>query len=161
MNYYDEIKNKLINNEVYKRIKDYSKSRNDLETYYEIGKLIIEAQGGEQRAKYGDNLIKEYSIKLTKELNKKYEVTALKRMRQFYLIVQKGATVSHQLTWSHYVELLSLNDNNVIDYYIKICELHNLSVRQLREKIKKGEYQRIPDITKIKLINKKQLEVQD
>ena len=161
MNYYNEIKNRLINNEVYKRIKDYSKSRNDLETYYEIGKLIIEAQGGEQRAKYGDNLIKEYSIKLTKELNKKYEVTALKRMRQFYLIVQKGATVSHQLTWSHYVELLSLNDNNVIDYYIKICELHNLSVRQLREKIKKGEYQRIPDITKIKLINKKQLEVQD
>lgn len=69
--------------------------------------------------------------------------------------------MSHQLTWSHYVELLSLNDNNVIDYYIKICELHNLSVRQLREKIKKGEYQRIPDITKIKLINKKQLEVQD
>ena len=81
MNYYNEIKNRLINNEVYKRIKDYSKSRNDLETYYEIGKLIIEAQGGEQRAKYGDNLIKEYSIKLTKELNKKYEVTALKRMR--------------------------------------------------------------------------------
>ena len=161
MNYYNEIKNKLINNEINRKVKNYSINKSDLDTYYEIGKLIIEAQGGEQRAKYGDNLIKEYSIKLTKELNKKYEVTALKRMRQFYLIVQKGATVSHQLTWSHYVELLSLNDNNVIDYYIKICELHNLSVRQLREKIKKGEYQRIPDITKIKLINKKQLEVQD
>ena len=81
MNYYNEIKNKLIDNEIFKKVKDYSKNRNDLETYYEIGKLIIEAQGGEQRAKYGDNLIKEYSIKLTKELNKKYEVTALKRMR--------------------------------------------------------------------------------
>ena len=86
MNYYNEIKNRLISNEVYKKVKDYSKNRNDLDTYYEIGRLLIEAQGGERRAKYGDNLIKEYSIKLTKELNKKYEVTALKRMRQFYLI---------------------------------------------------------------------------
>ena len=61
MNYYNEIKNKLIDNEVYKRVKDYSKNRNDLNTYYEVGKLLIEAQGGEERAKYGDRLIKEYT----------------------------------------------------------------------------------------------------
>ena len=60
MNYYNEIKNKLIDNEVYKKVKDYSKNRNDLTTYYEVGRLLIEAQGGEKRAKYGDNLIKEY-----------------------------------------------------------------------------------------------------
>ncbi len=72
MNYYKEIKTRLINNEIYKKVKDYSKNRNDLSTYYEVGKLLIEAQGGEKRAKYGDNLIKEYSIKLTKELGKKY-----------------------------------------------------------------------------------------
>ena len=71
MNYYNEIKEQLINNEVYKKVKDYSKNRNELETYYNVGKLIIEAQGGEARAKYGDNLIKEYSKKLTIELGKK------------------------------------------------------------------------------------------
>ena len=69
MNYYNEIKNKLIDNEVYKRVKDYSKNRNDLSTYYEVGKLLIEAQGGEDRAKYGDALIKEYSERLKYDIN--------------------------------------------------------------------------------------------
>ena len=59
MNYYNEIKNELINNEVYKRVKDYSKNRNELSTYYNVGKLLIEAQGGEDRARYGESLIKE------------------------------------------------------------------------------------------------------
>ena len=67
MSYYNQIKNILIENEAYKQVKDYYKNRNDLESYYNVGKLLIEAQGGEKRAKYGDNLIKEYSIKLTKE----------------------------------------------------------------------------------------------
>ena len=71
MNYYNEIKNKLIDNEVYKRVKDYSTNRTDLNTYYEVGKLLIEAQGGEERAKYGDRLIKEYSERLYNELGKK------------------------------------------------------------------------------------------
>ena len=70
MNYYNEIKNKLIDNEVYKRVKDYSKNRNELSTYYEVGRLLIEAQGGENRAKYGNGLIKEYSKRLTSELGK-------------------------------------------------------------------------------------------
>ena len=109
MNYYKEIKNELINNEVYKRVKDYSKNKNELSTYYNVGKLLIEVQGGEDRAKYGDGLIKEYSKKLNDELGRKYNITTLKRMRQFYLIVEKGATLSHQLTWSHYCELLSIN----------------------------------------------------
>ena len=60
MNYYNQIKEELINNEVYKKVKDYSKNRSDLTTYYNVGKLIIEAQGGQSRAKYGDKLIKEY-----------------------------------------------------------------------------------------------------
>lgn len=58
MNYYNGIKHELINNETYKKVKDYSKNRSDLETYYNVGKLIVEAQGGEGRAKYGDGLIK-------------------------------------------------------------------------------------------------------
>ena len=64
MNYYNEIKNQLISNEIYKKVKDYSKNKNDLETYYNVGKLLIEAQGGEERSKYGDGLIKEYSKKI-------------------------------------------------------------------------------------------------
>ena len=73
MNYYKEIKNELINNEVYKRVKDYSKNRNELSTYYNVGKLLIEAQGGEDRARYGDALIKEYSERLVKEVGKNYD----------------------------------------------------------------------------------------
>ena len=73
MNYYDQIKGLLISNEIYKKVKDYSKNKSDVETYYNVGKLIIEAQGGEKRAKYGDGLIKEYSERLIIELNdKKY-----------------------------------------------------------------------------------------
>ena len=63
-----EIKNEFINCEVYKRVKDYSKNRKELETYYNVGKLLIEAQGGEERAKYGNQLIKDYSLRLTNEL---------------------------------------------------------------------------------------------
>ena len=161
MNYYNEIKNRLIDNEVYKRVKDYSKNRNDLSTYYEVGKLLIEAQGGEDRAKYGDGLIKEYSIKLTNEMGKKYDITILKRMRQFYLLILKGATMSHQLNWSHYVEILKFNDINEINYYIYITESYNLSVRELREKIKNKEYQRLDDNTKSKLVNKEELDIRD
>ncbi len=97
-NYYNEIKNELINNEIYKRVKDYSKNRNELSTYYNVGKLLIEAQGGEDRAKYGDNLIKEYSERLTKELGKGYTFTALSRMRKFYLLCEKVASVAQQLS---------------------------------------------------------------
>ena len=86
MNYYNEIKNKLINNEVYKKVKDYSKNRSDLNTYYNVGKLLIEAQGGEERAKYGNGLIKEYSKKLVIEVGRTYNERTLRRIRQFYII---------------------------------------------------------------------------
>ena len=81
MNYYEEIKQELMNNEVYKSVRDYSKNKSDLSTYYNVGKLLIEAQGGEKRAKYGNNLIKEYSKKLTVELGKNYSERNLRNMR--------------------------------------------------------------------------------
>ena len=112
----NEIKNKLIDNEICKMVKDYSKNRNEISTYYEVGKLLFEAQGGEERAKYGDGLIKEYSERLTKELEKKYSVTSLKYMRMFYILYEKSPTLSDQLTWSHYKELLKFNDINEINY---------------------------------------------
>ena len=160
-NYYDEIKNELINNEIYKKVKDYSKNRNELSTYYNVGKLLIEAQGGEDRAKYGDGLIKEYSTRLKKELGKGYTFTALSRMRQFYLLSEKIAPLAQQLTWSHYCELLPLKDINEINYYIKITTDQYLSKRQLREKIKNKEYQRLDDNTKLKLINKEEIDIGD
>ena len=161
MNYYNEIKNKLIDNEVYKRVKDYSKNRNDLNTYYEVGKLLIEAQGGEERAKYGDRLIKEYSERLYNELGKKYDITTLKRYRQFYLKIEKGAALRHQLSWTHYRELLTLDNVNELNYYVEITIEQNLSYRQLREKIKTKEYQRLDDNTKLKLVNKEEIAVSD
>ena len=160
-NYYNEIKNKLIDNEVYKKVKDYSKNRNDLSTYYEVGKLLIKAQGGEERAKYGDNLIKEYSERLFNDTGRKYNITALKRIRQFYLVVEKGVPLAHQLTWSHYCELLPLKDINEINYYVKITIEQCLSKRQLRERIRNKEYQRLDDNTKLKLINKEETKIND
>ena len=151
MNYYNEIKNELINNEIYKKVKDYSKNKNDLETYYNVGKLLIEAQGGEERAKYGDGLIKEYSKKLILEVNRRYNVRTLRRMRQFYLLFMNWSTLSTELSWSHYSELLFLRNLDIINYYINISIKQNLSVRQLREKIKNNEYERLDDDTKNKL----------
>ena len=124
MNYYKEIKQELINNEITKRVKDYSKNRSDLNTYYNVGKLLSEA--GKH---YGEGIIKEYSKRLTSELGKGYNFSSLKRMRQFYLIVSKSATVSHLLTWSHYVELLLLDNINEINYYVQISLTQNMSVR--------------------------------
>ena len=161
MNYYKQIKEELINNEIYKKVKDYSKNRSDLNTYYKIGKLLLEAQGGEEKAKYGDGLIKKYSNKLTLELGKGYTISSLKRMRKFYIEILKGATLSHQLTWSHYIELLKFDNVNIINYYINTCVVQNLSVRELRTRIKDKEYERLDNKTKEKLINKEENKVSD
>ena len=90
MDYYNQIKDTFVKNEVYKKVKDYSKNKSDLNSYYEVGRLLVQAQGGEERAKYGNKLIKEYSEKLTRELGKGYNTTNLKNMRQFYLLFQKS-----------------------------------------------------------------------
>ena len=101
MNYYNEIKNELINNEITKKVKDYSKNRSDLNTYYNVGKIL--SKTGKH---YGEGIIKEYSKKLTNELGIGYNSSTLKRMRQFYLLIEKSAPLAHQLTWSHYTKLL-------------------------------------------------------
>ncbi|MBE6159693.1 MAG: DUF1016 domain-containing protein [Lactobacillales bacterium] len=155
MNYYNNIKQELINNEIYKKVKDYSKNKSDLETYYKVGKILFEA--GKH---YGESIIKEYSKKLTNELGKGYSTTNLKYMRQFYLF-QKSQTLSDKLTWSHYTELLSITDETKINYYIKITEEQNLSVRELRNKIKLNEYERLDEKTKLKLIQKQENSIED
>ena len=155
MNYYNEIKTELINNEITKRVKDYSKNRSDLNTYYNVGKLLSEA--GKH---YGEGIIKEYSKRLTSEFGKGYTMTNLKYFRQFYVFT-KSHTVCDQLSWSHYRTLLSLSDENMIEYYIKITEEQNLSVRELRQRIKNKEYERLDEETKKKLKNKEELKVLD
>ena len=156
MNYYDEIKNELVNNEIYKRVKDYSKNKHDLSTYYNVGKLLSEAGKS-----YGDGIIKEYSKRLTNELGKKYSYTYLTRMRQFYLLGKKVAPLAQQLTWSHYVELISLKNIDEIRYYIDISASQNLSRNELRNRIKSKEYERLDNKTKEKLINKEDTLVSD
>ena len=143
MNYYDEIKETLVKNEVYKKVKDYSKNKSDLNAYYEVGRLIVEAQGGEARAKYGNKLIKEYSERLTKELGKGYSTRNLALMRKYYIKFKNLQTLSAKLSWSHICELLDFENINKLKYYIYIIQTQNLSVRELRERIKSKEYERI------------------
>ena len=158
MNYYNEIKNKLIDDEVYSKIKDYSKERHKVITYFEIGKLLTEA--GKH---YGDNIIDEYSKKLVIEVGRKYNRRTLFRMKQFYNTFsdEKVAPLARQLSWSHYVELLPLKNIDEIRYYINICRGRNIGRDLLREKIRNNEYNRLPVETKNKLIFNDEVEVKD
>ena len=158
MNYYEEIKNKIIDNEAYEKVKDYSKERHRVITYYEIGKLLNEAGG-----KYGANIIKQYSKKLVIEVGKKYNRRTLFRMRQFYRTFsnEKVSPLVTQLTWTHYLVLLSVKDSNAVNYYIDQIFKRNLSKRQLQEVIKSKEYERLPNETKNKIIKEEKLEVKD
>ena len=158
MNYYDEIKNKLIDNEIYSRVKDYSKERNTVITYFEIGKLLNEAGG-----KYGDNIIDEYSKKLVLEVGKKYNRSTLFKMKKLYNVFrnEKVAPLVPQLTWSQCLLLIPINNINEIRYYATQTKERNLSKRQLEEIVKNKEYERLPIETKNKLMNEGKLEVKD
>lgn len=154
--YYNEIKNELINNEINKRVKNYSINKSDLNTYYNVGKMLSEA--GKH---YGEGIIKDYSIKLTLELGKGYTFTSLTRMRKFYYLIEKLATMSQQLSYGHYVELLPYKDINKIRYYIRLIEEQNLSIRELRKKIKLNEYERLTDDVKNNIINRNKPNILD
>lgn len=156
MNYYEDIKKELINNEINRKVKTYTINKSDLTTYYNVGKMLSEAGKC-----YGESIIKEYSKKLTNELGKEYGVSNLRRFRQFYLMIEKGATLSHLLTWSHYIEIIPINNVTIINNYINICIYQNLSVRELRNKIKNKEYERLDEETKNKLIDNEKLNIKD
>ena len=158
MNYYNEIKEQLIKSEIYDRAKDHSKDRHKVKVYFEIGRLLNEA--GKE---YGKNVIKQYAEKLMLEVGKKYKVSNLYKMRKFYEIFsdEKLYPLGTKLCWSHYRELLTIKNIDEIIYYIHICEECNLSRRQLQERIKNHEYNRLSSETKIKLIESKELKVND
>ena len=155
MNYYNEIKTQILNNEITKKVKDYSKNKSDLTTYYNVGKLLSEA--GKH---YGEGIIKEYSEKLTKEFGKGYGLSNLKNMRKFYFFTKSQPPVD-QLSWTHYLLLMPLKNKNAINYYIEVTIKNNLSKRQLKQCIKNKEYERLDEQTKLKLIKDEKLEVQD
>ena len=158
MNYYNEIKEKIINNEIYLKVKDYSKERNKVITYFEIGKLLKEGGG-----KYGDSIIEEYSNKLMVEVGKKYNKRTLFRMRQFYNTFsnEKVSTLLTQLTWSHYLLLISLKSYDEIIYYISQANERKLTQRELQKIIKNKEYERLPEDTKKKQLDNKKTEIID
>ena len=155
MKYYDEIKQELINNEVNRKVKNYSINKSDLTTYYNVGKLLSDA--GKH---YGEGIIREYSKRLTTDFGKGYTDSRLRYFRRFFEVFSKCPTLSDELSYSHYCEIIWL-DENQINYYIMITIKYHLSVRQLREKIKNKEYERLPEETRNKLINNEETKVVD
>lgn len=156
MNYYNEIKNELVNNEINRKVKNYSINKSDLNAYYNVGRMLSEAGNH-----YGEGIIEEYSKRLTYELGKGYSKRNLWLMLKFYELNEKVQTLSAQLSWSHYCELLSFENTDKINYYIELVKNNILSVRQLRERIKSNEYERLPESTKNKSVEQKESDIVD
>jgi len=153
---YEQIENKILNHEIYQNVKDYSKTKEKIKTYLEVGELLKNVD-----TKYGKNVIKDYSKRLTKKFGKKYTPSLLYKIKQFYNIIEKVPTMSGKLTWSHWYEMLSFDDINKIEYYVNQCEVYNLDVRELRNKIKSNEYERIPYDAKSKLKSSNEVKIID
>ena len=147
---------KLTNNNIYQEIKELlygAKNRvyqtiniTMTETYYQIGKRIVEEeQGGETRAEYGSALLKNLSSELIKEFGKGYSEQNLKNMRQFYLIYQKRQTVSSEfkLSWSHYIFLTRIENINERNFYEIESIENSWSLRELKRQFDSGLFERL------------------
>jgi len=127
-----------IDQEFYKSVKEvldkarkrvYRNIQNEMVlAYWQIGKMIVEKQGGKERAKYGDGLIKELSVRMTEDFGHGFDERELRRMRQFYLFFPIWDTVCPELCWSHFRLLNKVNR----DYYAKEVVEGDWSVRQLK-----------------------------
>ena len=151
-NYLENIKNEIISGNAKVVAKNYQINNVKLTMNYNIGKELAEA--GKH---YGEGIVKKYASILTNEFGRGYSVSNLKRMRQFYILFEKGAPLAHQLTWEHLRLLLPLKDVNKINYYISIIRRDNLSKRALAERIKINEYDRLSDGAKESFLNKEEL----
>ena len=165
LEYYKQIKELIENYEVNSKVRYMQDNHEKLLTNWKVGKILVEAQGGEKRAKYGDRLIKKWALKLSKIYGNKYGYTNLSNMRQFYLLFPILRTLCEELTWSHYRYLLPIKNESERNYYINQVVLNNLSVRELRELIKSKAYDRLSfkDKENIKLIenNNANLTIED
>ena len=155
MNYYEQVENLIKNNEVNKKVRALQDNSETLLTYWNIGKLIVEAQGGEKRAKYGDGLIKEWGCKLSLKYGRNYDARTLERARSLYLQFPISGTLSPKLSWSHYILILPIKNSNERNYYINRVILDNLLVRDLRREIKNKSFDRLSykDKNNIEIIN--------
>ena len=91
-----------------------------MNTYLEIGELLKDVD-----TKYGKGVIKEYARRLTIDFDRKYTASLLYKIKRFYNIIEKVPTLSGKLTWSHWYEMLSINDLNKIIYYVNQSEINN------------------------------------
>ena len=143
MNYYEQVENLIKNNEINKKVRALQDNSETLLTYWNVGKLIVEAQGGKKRAKYGDSLIKEWGNKLSEKYGKKYDTSYLSKMRLFYLTFPILESLIPKLSWTHYMLILPIKNENERNYYINRVILDNLSVRDLRREIKNKSFDRL------------------
>ena len=143
--YYEEIEHLIKKHEVSKRVRRLEANNDLVTTYWNVGSLIVEAQGGEKRAKYGNELIKKWSVKLTEIYGKGYNYTNLFRFRKFYLCFPILAAARQVLSWTHYKKLLPIKDENKRNYYVNLCLKNNLSERELTREIKANAYERLVD----------------
>lgn len=115
-----------------------------LRAYFEIGKRIVdEEQKGQKRAGYGEKLLERLSKELNKEFGKGFDASNLRHMRRFYLTYKKWETVSPKLSWSHYCELIKIEDETKRRYFEKYASNENLSIRDLKRQICSLHYERL------------------
>ena len=141
--YFYKIKDLIDHYEVSSKVRVMQDNRDRLRMNWQVGKLLVEAQGGKNRAKYGDNLIKKWSKKLSEVYGNKYGYTNLSNMRQFYILFPILRTLCEELSWSHYRYLLPIKNENERNYYVNQVILNHLSVRELREMIKSNAFERL------------------
>ena len=143
--------------EINKGYHDYFKNKDLVNNYFEIGKLLIEAQGGEEHDTYGNKLIKTWSVELTEKFGKGYDASNLRRFRQFYSEFKMCGPLGHILTWTNIRLLLPIKNENKRNYYINMCIKKNLSKRALEKEIKNNAFERLSlaDKENIKLISDK------
>ena len=136
---------------------DYFKNKDLVNNYFEIGKLLIEAQGCEEHDTYGNKLIKTWSVELTEKFGKGYDASNLRRFRQFYSEFKMCGPLGHILTWTNIRLLLPIKNENKRNYYINMCIKKNLSKRALETEIKNNAFERLSlaDKENIKLISDK------
>ena len=151
---FKQLENIVIEIESNSRVRMIVDNEERLKGYHEIGRLLVEAQGGVSRAKYGDNLIKKWGEKLAQEYGKNYGTRNLKIFRQFYLTFPIVHALRAQLTWTHVKILLPIKNENERNYYINQIILNNLSSRELIQEIKNKSFERLSyaDKNNVKLI---------
>ena len=143
MNYYDEVNSYVKKVEIGKAIRETNANRELVECYWNVGRLIVEAQGGKEKAKYGNELLKTWAEKLTKEYGKGYDYSNLRRFRQFYILFPMCGPLAHTLSWTNICKILPIKDENKRNYYINLCITNNLSKRELEKEIKSNSYERL------------------